>query len=84
MSREDRIEAIKWNVEQCEDKIRDLEAQRGKYTSYTHSNGEVEEFDTTGGYDKYIIDAQIKDLRREIQLDLSRLSSLKREVEAYV
>ena len=39
MSREERIEVIRWNVEQCADKIRGLHLQRGKHTTYSHSNG---------------------------------------------
>ena len=82
MTNLDRIEALKWNIEQCNDKIRDLNLQRGRCTSYNHGNGDIEEFDTTWEYDKYIIDSQIRDLEREIQSDLNRIASLEREVEA--
>ena len=79
MTRVERIEAIKWNIQECESKIRDLNKQRGQFTNF---NGE--EFESTWEYDKYVIDAQIKDLEREIQSDLNRISTLEREVEAYV
>ena len=79
MTRAERIEAIKWNIQECESKIRDLNRQRGQFTSF---NGE--EFENTWEYDKYIIDTQIKDLEREIQSDLNRIATLEREVEAYV
>ena len=82
MTNLDRIEALKWNIEQCNDKIRDLNSQRGRCTSYNHGNGDIEEFDSTWEYDKYIIDSQIRDLEREIQSDLNRIASLEREVEA--
>ena len=45
---------------------------------------DYEEFESTWEYDKYVIDAQIKDLEREIQSDLNRIATLEREVEAYV
>ena len=79
MTRVERIEAIKWNIQECESKIRDLNKQRGQFTNF---NGE--EFESTWEYDKYVIDAQIKDLEREIQSDLNRIATLEREVEAYV
>ena len=79
MTRVERIEAIKWNIQECESKIRDLNKQRGQFTNF---NGE--EFESTWEYDKYVIDTQIKDLEREIQSDLNRISTLEREVEAYV
>ena len=79
MTRAERIEAIKWNIQECESKIRDLNRQRGQFTNF---NGE--EFESTGEYDKYVIDTQIKDLEREIQSDLNRIATLEREVEAYV
>ena len=79
MTRAERIEAIKWNIQECESKIRDLNRQRGQFTNF---NGE--EFESTWEYDKYVIDTQIKDLEREIQSDLNRIATLEREVEAYV
>ena len=79
MTRTERIEAIKWNIQECESKIRDLNRQRGQFTNF---NGE--EFEITWEYDKYVIDTQIKDLEREIQSDLNRIATLEREVEAYV
>ena len=79
MTRVERIEAIKWNIQECESKIRDLNRQRGQFTNF---NGE--EFESTWEYDKYVIDTQIKDLEREIQSDLNRIATLEREVEAYV
>ena len=79
MTRAERIEAIKWNIQECESKIRDLNRQRGQFTNF---NGE--EFESTWEYDKYVIDTQIKDLEREIQSDLGRIATLEREVEAYV
>lgn len=79
MTRAERIEAIKWNIQECESKIRDLNKQRGQFTNF---NGE--EFESTWEYDKYVIDTQIKDLEREIQSDLNRIATLEREVEAYV
>ena len=79
MTRTERIEAIKWNIQECESKIRDLNRQRGQFTNF---NGE--EFESTWEYDKYVIDTQIKDLEREIQSDLNRIATLEREVEAYV
>ena len=79
MTRTERIEAIKWNIQECESKIRDLNRQRGQFTSF---NGE--EFESAWEYDKYVIDTQIKDLEREIQSDLNRIATLEREVEAYV
>ena len=79
MTRTERIEAIKWNIQECESKIRDLNKQRGQFTNF---NGE--EFESTWEYDKYVIDTQIKDLEREIQSDLNRIATLEREVEAYV
>ena len=79
MTRVERIEAIKWNIQECESKIRDLNKQRGQFTNF---NGE--EFESTWEYDKYVIDTQIKDLEREIQSDLNRIATLEREVEAYV
>ena len=79
MTRAERIEAIKWNIQECECKIRDLNRQRGQFTNF---NGE--EFESTWEYDKYVIDTQIKDLEREIQSDLNRIATLEREVEAYV
>lgn len=79
MTRVERIEAIKWNIQECESKIRDLNKQRGQFTSF---NGE--EFESAWEYDKYVIDTQIKDLEREIQSDLNRIATLEREVEAYV
>ena len=79
MSILERIEAIQWNIQECEDKIIELNSQRGKYTNF---NGE--EFESTEEYDKYVIDTQIKDLEREIQYDLNRLTELKNEVKAYV
>ena len=84
MTNNQRIEGLKWNIEQCEGKIRDLNNQRGKFTIYNHGNNEIEEFESTWEYDKYIIDAQIRDLEREIQHDLSRISTLEKEVKAYV
>ena len=82
MTNLERIEALKWNIDQCNDKIRDLNLQRGKCTSYNHGNGHIEEFDTTWEYDKYIIDSLIRELEREIQSDLNRIASLEREMEA--
>ena len=79
MTRVERIEAIKWNIQECESKIRDLNKQRGQFTNF---NGE--EFESTWEYDKYVIDTQIKDLEREIQSDLNRIATLERGVEAYV
>ena len=79
MTRTEKIEAIKWNIQECESKIRDLNKQRGQFTSF---NGE--EFESAWEYDKYVIDTQIKDLEREIQSDLNRIATLEREVEAYV
>ena len=79
MTKLERIEAIKWNIQECESKIRDLNRQRGQFTNF---NGE--EFESTWEYDKYVIDTQIKDLEREIQSDLNRIATLEREVEAYV
>ena len=79
MTKLERIEAIKWNIQECESKIRDLNKQRGQFTNF---NGE--EFESTWEYDKYVIDTQIKDLEREIQSDLNRIATLEREVEAYV
>ena len=79
MTRVERVEAIKWNIQECESKIRDLNRQRGQFTNF---NGE--EFESTWEYDKYVIDTQIKDLEREIQSDLNRIATLEREVEAYV
>ena len=79
MTRAERIEAIKWNIQECESKIRDLNRQRGQFTSFNR-----EEFESTWEYDKYVIDTQIKDLEREIQSDLNRIATLEREVEAYV
>ena len=79
MTRVERIEAIKWNIQECESKIRDLNRQRGQFTNF---NGE--EFENTWEYDNYVIDTQIKDLEREIQSDLNRIATLEREVEAYV
>ena len=79
MTRVERIEAIKWNIQECESKIRDLNRQRGQFTNF---NGE--EFESTWEYEKYVIDTQIKDLEREIQSDLNRIATLEREVEAYV
>ena len=79
MTRVERIEAIKWNIQECESKIRDLNKQRGQFTSF---NGE--EFESAWEYDKYVIDTEIKDLEREIQSDLNRIATLEREVEAYV
>ena len=82
MNNWDRIDALKWNIQECESKIRDLNRQRGKFDTYTHTNGEVETFESSYEYDKYIIDDQIRDLEREIQSDLSRIAALEREVEA--
>ena len=79
MTRVERIEAIKWNIQECESKIRDLNKQRGQFTNFSG-----EEFESTWEYDKYVIDTQIKDLEREIQSDLNRIATLEREVEAYV
>ena len=79
MTRAERIEAIKWNIQECESKIIDLNRQRGQFTNF---NGE--EFESTWEYDKYVIDTQIKDLEREIQSDLNRIATLEREGEAYV
>ena len=79
MNNWDRIDALKWNIQECESKIRDLNRQRGQFTNF---NGE--EFESTWEYDKYVIDTQIKDLEREIQSDLNRIATLEREVEAYV
>ena len=79
MTRAEKIEAIKWNIQECESKIIDLNRQRGQFTNF---NGE--EFEGTWEYDKYVIDTQIKDLEREIQSDLNRIATLEREVEAYV
>ena len=83
MSRESRIEAIKWNISELESKISELKREKGKHTSYNHGNY-IETFDTTDEYDKYIIDSLIKDYEREIQSDLSRLCQLEREVKSYV
>jgi predicted nucleic acid-binding Zn-ribbon protein len=82
MTNLDRIENLKWNIQECESKIMDLNRQRGKFDIYTHNNGEVETFESSYEYDKYIIDSQIRDLEREIQSDLSRIASLEREMEA--
>ena len=79
MTRAERIEAIKWNIQECESKIIVLNRHRGQFTNF---NGE--EFESTWEYDKYVIDTQIKDLEREIQSDLNRIATLEREVEAYV
>ena len=49
MTRVERIEAIKWNIQECESKIRDLNKQRGQFTNF---NGE--EFEGTWEYDKYV------------------------------
>ena len=81
MTNLERIEALKWNIDQCNDKIRDLNSQRGKCTSYNHGNGYIEEFDTTWEYDKYIIDSLIRELEREIQSDLNRIASLEGKVK---
>ena len=83
MSREERIEAIKWNILDLESKINELRREKGKHTSYNHGSY-IEIFDTTDEYDKYIIGNLIKDYEREMQLDLNRLYQLEREVEAYV
>ena len=34
MTKTERIEAIKWNIQECESKIRDLNRQRGQFTSF--------------------------------------------------
>ena len=62
MTKLERIEAIKWNIQECEGKIRDLNRQRGQFTSF---NGE--EFESIWEYDKYVIDAQIKDLEEAFE-----------------
>ena len=79
MTRAERIEAIKWNIQECESKKIDLNRQRGLFTNF---NGV--EFESSWKFDKYVIDTQIKDLEREIQSDLNRIATLEREVEAYV
>ena len=71
MTRAERIEAIKWNIQECESRIRDLNKQRGQFTSF---NGE--EFESAWEYDKYVIDTQIKDLEREISYLEGRLTTL--------